>query len=61
MDKLACHPAALDDLEVNETATASTDQAFFMLREWVTMTVSQKNDNCPEQARSYWCHVYEYQ
>mmetsp|Transcript_52778 Transcript_52778/g.57264 ORF Transcript_52778/g.57264 Transcript_52778/m.57264 type:complete len:99 (-) Transcript_52778:177-473(-) len=42
MDEIAYYPAALDDLEVDATATASADPAFFILREWVKMKVSER-------------------
>ena len=51
MDELVYDPAALVKLEVDATATANADPAFSVI----------KNDKCPEQARSYRCHVYEYQ
>ena len=42
MDELVYHPAALDKLEVDVTATATVDPAFFIFEEWGPMMVSQK-------------------
>ena len=56
MDELVYHPTALNNLEIDATATASADFERMGNNDGVT-----KNDNCPEQARSYRCHVYAYQ